>query len=410
MSDSNPMKGALQGIRVLDLSRILAGPWATQMLADFGAEVIKIERPGCGDDTRSWGPPFMKDSDGKETRDAAYFHAANRGKNSLAIDITNVEGQQLIRDLVLQCDVLVENFKVGGLKQYGLDYDNLRALNPKLIYCSITGFGQNGPYSHRAGYDFMIQAMGGLMSVTGEPDGNPMKVGVAQVDVMTGLYACNAIQAALFYRERRGEGQYIDIGLLDVQVATLANQAMNYLASDKAPGRLGNAHPNIVPYQAFSTADGFIILAIGNDSQFAKFCLLAGQANLSDDPDFATNQARVTNRNALIPIIERMMSQQCSAWWLENLSDNGVPCGPINTLDQVFDDPQVQHRQMQIALKHPEAGSTPSVANPVKFSETPVSYQGAPPTLGQHSAQVLSDLLDIPPHQINDLKARGIIE
>jgi crotonobetainyl-CoA:carnitine CoA-transferase CaiB-like acyl-CoA transferase len=410
MSSSNPMKGALQGIRVLDLSRILAGPWATQMLADFGAEVIKIERPGCGDDTRSWGPPFMKDSGGKETRDAAYFHAANRGKNSLAIDITNPEGQRLICDLALQCDVLVENFKVGRLKQYGLDYDSLRALNPKLIYCSITGFGQNGPYSHRAGYDFMIQAMGGLMSVTGEPDGSPMKVGVAQVDVMTGLYACNAIQAALFYRERHGEGQYIDIGLLDVQVATLANQAMNYLASDKAPGRLGNAHPNIVPYQAFSTADGFIILAIGNDSQFAKFCLLAGQANLSDDPDFATNQARVTNRNALIPIIERMMSQQCSAWWLENLSDNGVPCGPINTLDQVFADPQVRHRGMQVNLKHSKAGTSPSVANPIKFSETPVNYHLAPPTLGQHSSQILSELLDLPADKIDELKSRGIIE
>ncbi|MEH6470935.1 MAG: CaiB/BaiF CoA-transferase family protein [Halopseudomonas sp.] len=410
MSSPEQAKGALQGIRVLDLSRILAGPWATQMLADFGAEVIKIERPGCGDDTRNWGPPFIKDGEGKETRDAAYFHAANRGKRSLAIDITNPEGQQLIRNLALQCDVVVENFKVGGLKKYGLDYDSLRAVNPKLVYCSITGFGQNGPYSHRAGYDFMIQAMGGLMSVTGEPDGNPMKVGVAQVDVLTGLYACNAIQAALFYRERNGEGQHIDLGLLDVQVATLANQAMNYLASDEVPGQLGNAHPNIVPYQAFSTADGYIILAVGNDSQFAKFCQLAGQANLANQPNFATNQARVINRNDLIPIIEKMMRKQTSAWWLDNLSTNGVPCGPINTIDQVFADPQVQHRQMQVELEHPEAGSSPSVANPVKFSQTPVSYQAAPPTLGQHSSLVLRDLLDLPDNQINDLKARGIVE
>lgn len=404
------MKGALDGIRVLDLSRILAGPWATQMLADYGAEVIKIERPGCGDDTRNWGPPFIKDAEGNDTRDAAYFHSANRGKRSLAVDITHPEGQALIRTLAMQSDVVVENFKVGGLKKYGLDYASLKAVNPKLVYCSITGFGQDGPYRERAGYDFMIQAMGGLMSVTGEPDGNPMKVGVALVDVMTGLYACNAIQAALLYRERHGKGQHIDLGLLDVQVATLANQAMNFLASDTAPGRLGNAHPNIVPYQAFATQDSHIILAVGNDRQFAKFCHLAGQPGLASHQDFATNSSRVINRNDLVPVIEHMISKQTSAWWLEKLAECGVPCGPINDLEQVFSDPQVKHRQMRVDLEHPEAGTSPSVANPVKFSETPISYRSAPPTLGQHSNQLLRDLLDLPISTINELKTRGIIE
>ena len=410
MTPSNPIKGALQGIRVLDLSRILAGPWATQMLADFGADVIKIERPDCGDDTRTWGPPFIKDSQGKETDDAAYFHAANRGKRSLALDITSNEGQQIIRSLVAQCDVVVENYKVGGLKKYGLDYESLHAINPKLVYCSITGFGQSGPYKDRAGYDFMIQAMGGLMSVTGEPDGHPMKVGVAQVDVMTGLYACNAIQAALFYREQQGEGQHIDLGLLDVQVATLANQAMNYLASDEPPKRLGNAHPNIVPYQAFATTNGFIILAIGNDSQFTNFCQLAGQADLASHPDFSTNQNRVINRETLIPLIEQIMNKHSDEWWLENLSAKGIPCGPINTIDQVFADPQVRHRGMQVNLKHFKAGTSPSVANPIKFSETPVNYHLAPPTLGQHSSQILSELLGLPADKIDGLKSRGIIE
>ncbi|OMH26250.1 CaiB/BaiF CoA-transferase family protein [Motiliproteus sp. MSK22-1] len=404
------MKGALTGIRVLDLSRILAGPWATQMLADYGAEVIKIERPGKGDDTRNWGPPFVKNAEGEDTRDAAYFHAANRGKRSLAIDITHPEGQTLIRTLASQCDVVIENFKVGGLKKYGLDYTSLKAVNPRLVYCSITGFGQDGPYSNRAGYDFMIQAMGGLMSVTGEPDGKPMKVGVALVDVMTGLYACNAIQAALLYRERYGKGQHIDLGLLDVQVATLANQAMNFLASGMPPGRLGNAHPNIVPYQAFATRDSHIILAVGNDSQFARFCELAGQASLAHHKDFASNRARVINRKDLVPIIEQLMSTQTSHWWLEKLSEHGIPCGPINNLEQVFSDPQVKHRQMQIDLNHPEAGISPSVANPVKFSETPVRYQNAPPTLGQHSQQILRELLDLPISSINKLKARGIVE
>tara|TARA_R110002094_G_scaffold2532_2_gene10239 strand:- start:1003 stop:2214 length:1212 start_codon:yes stop_codon:yes gene_type:complete len=402
------MQGALDGIRVLDLSRILAGPWATQMLADFGAEVIKIERPGCGDDTRNWGPPFVKDSAGQDSADAAYFHAANRGKQSVAVDITRPEGQALIQQLAAHCDVVVENFKVGGLQKYNLDYASLSAINPRLVYCSITGFGQSGPYRKRAGYDFMIQAMGGLMSVTGETEGAPMKVGVAQVDLMTGLYACSAIQAALLHRARSGSGQHIDLALLDVQVATLANQGMNYLASGKTPGRLGNAHPNIVPYQAFATADGHIILAVGNDSQFVKFCELAGQPGLAFHPDFASNRTRVENRADLTPIIELLMSKQSSNWWLEKLAECGVPCGPINTLEQVFADPQVRHRQMQITLNHPDAGAVPSIANPIRFSATPVQYPSAPPTLGQHSQQ-LQQLLNLSDAQWQALKLNGIV-
>ncbi len=409
MPTEQPSQGPLAGYRVLDLSRILAGPWATQMLADFGADVIKIERPGNGDDTRNWGPPFVKDQQGHDTADAAYFHCANRGKQSLAIDITQPDGQALIHQLAQKSDVVVENFKVGGLSRYGLDYASLKAVNPKLIYCSITGFGQDGPYAQRAGYDFMIQAMGGLMSVTGDTDGTPMKVGVAQVDVMTGLYACNAIQAALLHRERHGEGQYIDLALLDVQVSTLANQAMNYLASGQAPGRLGNAHPNIVPYQAFATANGHIILAVGNDSQFAKFCQLAGRAELADNPAFASNRSRVENRVELVPLIEQLMRQHSSDWWLQQLAAQGVPCGPINTLDQVFEDPQVQHRKMLLQLPHHEAGLSPSVANPVKFSATPVQHHNAPPTLGQHSDRLLSELLELPEESVKQLRSAGVV-
>ncbi|WP_426415242.1 CaiB/BaiF CoA transferase family protein [Aestuariirhabdus sp. LZHN29] len=404
------MKGALSGIRVLDLSRILAGPWATQMLADFGAEVIKIERPGCGDDTRSWGPPYIKDSAGNDTEDAAYFHATNRGKRSVAVDITQPEGQAIIRELAKKCDVVVENFKVDGLAKYGLDYASLSAINPALVYCSITGFGQTGPYRARAGYDFMIQAMGGLMSVTGESDGMPMKTGVALADVMTGLYACNAIQAALIHRMQTGAGQHIDLSLLDVQVATLANQGMNYLASGKAPGRLGNAHPNIVPYQAFATADGHIILAVGNDSQFIKFCAIAGCNELAGNPLYSSNRERVKHRDQLVPIITQLMQQHSSDWWLQALSDQGVPCGPINTLDQVFDDPQVQHREMQLELPRSQGGSAPSIANPIKFSSTPIEYQGAAPGLGQDSRTLLQALLQLPDDNWDELKANGVLE
>nr|WP_320135645.1 CaiB/BaiF CoA-transferase family protein [uncultured Amphritea sp.] len=401
------MAGALSHIKVLDLSRILAGPWAGQMLADFGAQVIKVERPGCGDDTRSWGPPYMKDAQGNPV-DAAYFHAANRGKQSIAIDITTLEGQALIKRLAAEVDVVIENYKVGGLKKYSLDYDSLKGVNPALIYCSITGFGQDGPYAERAGYDFMIQAMGGLMSVTGEPDGQPMKVGVALVDVMTGLYACNAIQAALLHRRETGVGQYIDMALLDVQVATLANQAMNYLASDKPPARFGNAHPNIVPYEAFPTEDGHIILAVGNDGQFAKFCALAGAPELATNPAFETNSLRVENRDDLTPIVAELMTHQRSDWWLEQLSEQGVPCGPINTLDKVFADPQVKHRQLRVDLPHPVAGSVASVANPVKFSQTPIEYNAAPPMLGQHTDEVLAEL-GLSEADIAQLKANNVV-
>ena len=397
------MAGPLAGFRVLDLSRILAGPWASQMLADLGAEVIKVERPGQGDDTRGWGPPYMPDESGNATSEAAYFHGANRGKLSVCIDISSKQGRQLIRQLAEQCDVLIENFKVGGLQKYGLDYASLKAINPTLIYCSITGFGQTGPYRERAGYDFMIQAMGGLMSVTGEREGEPMKVGVALSDVMTGLYAANAIQAALIHRLRGGEGQYIDLALLDVQVATLANQAMNYLASGNNPQRLGNAHPNIVPYQAFQTADGYLILAIGNDAQFARFCDLAGRPELAIDERFETNSQRVKHRDSLIPDLVEIMLTQGTGTWLEKLNEKGIPCGPIADIDQVFDNPQVQHRGMQLELDHPTAGKVPSVANPIRLSESAVSYDKAPPLLGQHTEQVLSDLLGLGRDQIDQL-------
>jgi crotonobetainyl-CoA:carnitine CoA-transferase CaiB-like acyl-CoA transferase len=403
------MPGPLAGFRVLDLSRILAGPWASQMLADLGAEVIKIERPLVGDDTRSWGPPYMPDAEGEATGEAAYFHGANRGKHSVCIDISSTAGQELISKLATKCDVLIENFKVGGLKKYGLDYDSLKRINPKLVYCSITGFGQTGPYAERAGYDFMIQAMGGLMSVTGEPGGQPMKVGVALADVMTGLYAANAIQAALIHQLRSGEGQYIDLALLDVQVATLANQAMNYLASGNNPQRLGNAHPNIVPYQAFQTSDDYLILAVGNDAQFKRFCNLAGRPDLARDDLYLKNSERVKNRQSLIPQLIDIMLSRDTDWWLEQLNAQGIPCGPINHIDQVFSDPQVQHRDMQLELDHPVAGKVASVGNPIKLSETPVTYDKASPMLGQHTEAVLSELLELDSMQIKQLRAENII-
>jgi crotonobetainyl-CoA:carnitine CoA-transferase CaiB-like acyl-CoA transferase len=403
------MNGALSHIRVLDLSRILAGPWAGQMLADFGAEVIKVERPGAGDDTRAWGPPFMQGSDG-QTSEAAYFHAANRGKQSVAIDMATEQGQALIKALVKVSDVVLENYKVGGLQKYGLDYESLIAINPRLIYCSVTGFGQDGPDAHRAGYDFMIQGMGGLMSVTGESDGMPMKVGVALVDVMTGLYAANAVQAALLSREKTGKGQHIDLSLLDVCVATLANQATNYLASGVSPGRLGNAHPNIVPYQAFATQDGHLILAVGNDKQFSRFCEVAGCPELAEMDQFKTNRQRVENRKALIPLLQPLLTERTTQAWLQSLSEVGVPCGPINTLEQVFEEPQVKHRQMQVSLSHKQAGQVPSVANPVKFSETPIEYHQAPPVLGEHSEEVLKRLLNIDEAELVELCNQGVIQ
>jgi len=386
----------LQGIKVLDLSRILAGPWAGQMLADLGADVIKVERPGMGDDTRSWGPPYMPAAvgfEGSEAREAAYFQAANRGKRSLCIDMSQPKGQEIIKQLAMQADVLIENFKVGGLAKYGLDFSSLNKINSRLVYCSITGFGQTGPYKDRAGYDFMIQAMGGLMSVTGSEGGEPMKVGVAVADVMTGLYASNAIQGALIHQLRTGRGQHIDLALLDVQVATLANQAMNYIATGDNPKRLGNAHPNIVPYQAFATSDGHLILAVGNDAQFERFCQVAGEKELASNSLYASNALRVANRNELVPEVSRLLKLQSTQWWLTELNKVGVPCGPICNIDEVFDNPQIKAREMKISLDHPQLGKVESVANPIKLSATPLQYHQAPPMLGEHTHDVLQDWL-----------------
>jgi crotonobetainyl-CoA:carnitine CoA-transferase CaiB-like acyl-CoA transferase len=385
-------QGALSGIRVLDLSRVLAGPWATQNLADLGAEVIKIEKPGSGDDTRAWGPPFLKNAKCENTTEAAYYLSANRGKKSVAVDMSQPDGQHVIHELAKISDIVVENFKVGGLKKYHLDYESLKAINPRLIYCSITGFGQTGPIADQAGYDFMIQGMSGLMSITGEPDGSPMKVGVALTDIMTGLYATIAIQAALFHREKTGVGQYIDVSLLDVQTATLANQAMNYLTTGISPTRLGNAHPNIVPYQAFATQDSHIIIAVGNDKQFEKFCGIAEHAELAQDARFKNNRARVENRKVLIDLLIPLLQKQSTAWWLEKLEASHVPCGPINTIGQALTHPQTLHRNMIVDIPHPTAGKVTVVGNPIHFSETPVQYNMAPPLLGEHTDSVLKSL------------------
>ncbi len=392
--------GPLNHIKVLDLSRVLAGPWASQLLGDLGADVVKIERPGSGDDTRHWGPPWLADGTGEATDDAAYFLGTNRNKRSLTVDITCAEGQAIVRQLATQSDVVLENFKVGGLKAYGLDYANLKQINPKLVYCSITGFGQDGPYAERAGYDFLIQGMGGLMSITGRADGEegagPQKVGVALVDILTGLYATVATLAALAHRDlkgyRAGDGQHIDLALLDVQVACLANQAMNYLVSGTAPKRLGNGHPNIVPYQDFPTADGDMILAIGNDGQFARFCQIAGRKELSADARFATNAARVKHRADLIPLLRQTTVMKTTAEWIALLESNAVPCGPINDIAAVFADPQVIHRGLRVGLPHAAGGVAPQVGNPIKLSTTPVDYRHAPPRLGQHTDAVLSEL------------------
>jgi crotonobetainyl-CoA:carnitine CoA-transferase CaiB-like acyl-CoA transferase len=406
------MSGPLSHLRVLDLSRVLAGPWAGQILGDLGAEVIKIERPGTGDDTRSWGPPYLQGADGGAEL-SAYFLSANRNKQSLAVDIAHSEGQELVRKLVAESDVVLENFKVGGLKRYGLDYDNLKRVNPKLIYCSITGFGQDGPYANRPGYDFLIQAMGGLMSITGQPDGEPgagpMKVGVALTDIMTGLYATIGVLAALSHRDRTGEGQYVEAALLDVQVACLANQAMNYLATGKAPVRMGNAHPNIVPYQDFPTADGNMVLTIGNDQQFARLCDVLGHAEWAGDERFVTNRARVANRRELIPKLRQATVMRSTREWVEILERAGVPCGPVNTLDQVFDDPQVLARGMRQTVTHPDLGEVPTVGNPIKLKLTPVTYRTAPPLLGEQSERVLQQVAGLSSGEIQALRERGII-
>lgn len=407
------MPGALSHIRVLDLSRVLAGPWAGQILGDLGAEVIKVERPGSGDDTRHWGPPYVKDANGHDSREAAYFQSANRNKQSLTLDFTQPEGQRLVRELVQNCDVLLENFKVGGLAAYGLDYASLKAINPRLIYCSITGFGQDGPYAKRAGYDFMIQGLGGLMSLTGKPDGEdgagPMKVGVALTDILTGLYATVGVLAALNQREQSGLGQHIDVALLDVQVACLANQAMNYLNTGVSPKRLGNAHPNIVPYQDFPSADGNFIIAVGNDGQFRKLCEVAGLTALADDPRFASNKARVAHRSELIPLLRQATVFKTTAEWVTLLETAGVPCGPINDLAQVFADPQVQARGLRLDLPNSLGSTTPQVASPLRLSETPVTYRNAPPLLGEHTEQVLSRYLNLSAEQIAALREAGVL-
>ncbi len=402
------MPGPLSNIRVLDLTRVLAGPWATQLLADFGAEVIKIEKPGEGDDTRGWGPPFVTNGDGSRG-DAAYFQSANRGKWSVCIDMATAEGQSIIKRLAAKSDVLIENFKVGGLKKYGLDYASLKAINPKLICCSITGFGQDGPYAQRAGYDFMIQGMAGVMSITGEKDGSPMKMGVAFSDIFAGLHAVVGITAALYHRERTGQGQHIDISLLDSQVAVLANQALNYLVGGKVPGRLGNAHPNIVPYQTFATKDGHIIMAVGTDRQYAEYCRIVGAPHLATDDRFVRNQGRVENREVLIPLLAPFMLARTTSEWVDAFEAASVPCGPINSIDQVFANEQVLARGLQIGLTRDDGVQIPGVANPIVFSETPVTYEKPSPRLGDGTSKVLSTILNIDPTELQRLRQNKTI-
>ncbi len=405
--------GPLSHLTVLDLSRVLAGPWCTQLLGDLGATIIKIERPRGGDDTRAWGPPYLRDREGRETSEAAYYLCCNRAKQSVAVDFTTPAGQRIVRDLALQSDVLIENFKVGGLARYGLDYASVAADNASIVYASITGFGQDGPYADRAGYDFIIQAMSGFMSVTGErdglPGGGPQKAGVAITDLMTGMYAAVAILAAISHRERSGEGQHIDLALLDSAVAMMSVMNLNYLATGVPPGRAGNAHPNIVPYQVFACADGHLIIAVGNDGQFAKFCAIAGFAQWASDPRYATNAERVRNRSELVPMIAELVRTRTQRDWLAALEAAGVPCGPINRLDQVFADPQVVARRMKLDLPHPIAGTAPQVAAPIRYSRTAVEYGEAPPLLGQHTAAVLRERLGFDDAAIGALAQRGVI-
>ncbi len=407
------MPGPLSHIRVLDLSRVLAGPWAAQNLADLGAEVIKIERPGTGDDTRGWGPPWMKDGQGKDTTESAYFLSVNRNKKSVTLDISKPEGQKIALELADKCHVLIENYKVGTLKKYALGYEKIKSTNPSIIYCSVTGFGQDGPYAPRPGYDFIFQGMGGLMSITGERDGQPgagpQKVGIAITDVLTGMYASVAILAAITHRERTGQGQYIDAALLDTIVAFNANQIVSYFSSGKIPQRYGNAHAQVVPYEVFPTADGHIILAVGNDSQFASFCQAAGCAELAEEARFKTNSARIVHRGELIPLITEVMRTRTKREWIEALEAANVPCGPINNMKEVFEDPQVQHRKLRVDIPHPLGGIAPVVASPLRLSETPVEYRLAPPMLGQHNEDVLKGLLGKSDGDLARLKAGKII-
>lgn len=410
-----PMPAALDGVRVLDLSRVLAGPWATQIFGDLGADVVKIEKPGVGDDTRAWGPPFTPAGDAAAPdarRDAAYYLVANRNKRSVTIDFTTPEGADIVRRLAARAHIVVENFKVGALARYGLDYASLAALNPALVYCSVTGFGQTGPYAPRAGYDYLVQAMGGLMSVTGQPDGapgaEPMKVGVAVADLFTGMYAVAGVLAALRHAERTGQGQHIDVALLDAQVAMLANQAQNYFATGVAPTRMGNAHPNITPYQVFETADGHIVLAVGNDGQFASFCRVAGLESLAADPRFATSGARVAARGELVAHVAAAMRTRTSAAWIATLEEAGVPCGPINTIDAVFADPHVQARGLAQTMRRDDGQDVTVVASPLRLSATPPRTDIAPPTLGASTAAVLAEL-GYSDADISGLRARGVV-
>ena len=411
LHDNLPMN-ALDGIRILDLSRVLAGPWCTQTLADLGADVIKVERPVFGDDTRGWGPPFLKDLAGKDTTDAAYYLGTNRNKRSITCDIASEEGQEIIHALALVSDVFIENFKVGDMARYGLDYASLSKINPRLVYCSVTGFGQTGPYRERAGYDYAVQGIGGLMSITGERDdlgGGPQKVGVAVADLFTGMYASSAILAAVIHRDRTGEGQYIDMALLDTQVAMLANISSNYLCSGVSPHRWGNAHPNVVPYQTFQTSDSWIIVAVGNDSQFRNFVKAGNREALADDPRFATNPARIEYRAALIPLLVEMVKEKTKAQWITLLEAAGVPCGPINNLQEVFENEQVIARGIEMHVPHPTAGTMKLVASPMRLSKTPVEVRMPPPLLGQHTDEVLRNELGMSASQINELHQRGIV-
>ena len=407
------MPGPLSHIRALDLSRVLAGPWAGQNLADLGAEVIKVERPLKGDDSRAFGPPWLKDPNGKDTAESAYFASANRGKKSITVDLSKPRGQEIVRALAARSDVLLENYKYGDLARYGLGYEDLKKINPRLIYCSVTGFGQTGPYRDRPGYDFMIQGMGGLMSITGERDdlsgGGPQRVGIPVVDIMTGMYATIAVCAAIANRAETGVGQHLDLALLDTQVAVLANQGMNYLATGEVPGRLGNAHPNIVPYQTFRTADGDIILACGNDNLFNKFCEVAGCQHLAKDERFATNGGRVENRVALTELLQEVFSKRSTRDWVEALEAAGVPNGPINNLKQVFEEPQVVARGMRIELEHPTAGKVPLVASPMRFSATALEHKRPPPTLGQHTDEILRELLGMDAAEVAALRETRIV-
>jgi crotonobetainyl-CoA:carnitine CoA-transferase CaiB-like acyl-CoA transferase len=407
------MAGPLSHIRVLDLTRVLAGPWAGQNLADLGAEVIKVERPKTGDDSRAFGPPWLKDAHGKQTGESAYFTCANRGKKSITINLSQPEGQRIVSALAAQCDVLLENYKVGDLARYGLGYDDLKQVNPRLVYCSVTGFGQTGPYRERPGYDFMIQGMGGLMSITGErddaPGGGPQKAGLPIADIMTGMYATIAVCAALAHRAETGVGQHLDLALLDSLVAVLANQGANYLATGASPQRLGNAHPNIVPYQTFKTADGDMILACGNDNLFRKFCQVASCAQLADDPRFATNGVRVEHRAELTVILAEIMAKRPTRDWVERLEVAGVPNGPINTVEQVFQEPQAIARGLKFELPHPLAGQVSLVRSPMRFSATPVEHNRPPPVLGEHTDEILRAMLGLSDGDIARLRTQGVV-